>query len=195
MHRWRNFRAAGGHDRSEGAYRIRRCSRARERVPRPARRLCARAGVRPSAPLLGAVRFPKMGLIISLFDSVIGSWMKMDARLCMVGLDAAGKTTILYKLKLGEVVTTIPTIGFNVEAIEYGNLTLTVWDIGGQDKIRPLWRHYYSDTQGVIFVVDANDTERFGMAKDELHGLLEQRGPSAPFLFYGGHPLLISFKS
>jgi len=136
-----------------------------------------------------------MGLIISLFDSVIGSWMKMDARLCMVGLDAAGKTTILYKLKLGEVVTTIPTIGFNVEAIEYGNLTLTVWDIGGQDKIRPLWRHYYSDTQGVIFVVDANDTERFGMAKDELHGLLEQRGPSAPFLFYGGHPLLISFKS
>ena len=80
-------------------------------------------------------------------------------------------------------MTTIPTIGFNVEAIEYGNLTLTVWDIGGQDKIRPLWRHYYSDTQGVIFVVDANDTERFGMAKDELHGLLEQRGPSAPFLF------------
>jgi ADP-ribosylation factor protein 1 len=115
-----------------------------------------------------------MGLIFSLFDSVIGSWMKMEARLVMVGLDAAGKTTILYKLKLGEVVTTIPTIGFNVEAIEYGNLTLTVWDIGGQDKIRPLWRHYYSDTQGVIFVVDSNDTERFPMAKAELHNLLEQ---------------------
>lgn len=61
----------------------------------------------------------------------------------MVGLDAAGKTTILYKLKLGEVVTTIPTIGFNVETVEYKNISFTVWDVGGQDKIRPLWRHYY----------------------------------------------------
>merc|ERR1712226_1037887 len=64
-------------------------------------------------------------------------------RILMVGLDAAGKTTILYKLKLGEVVTTIPTIGFNVETVEYKNLSFTVWDVGGQDKIRPLWRHYY----------------------------------------------------
>ena len=91
-----------------------------------------------------------------------------------VGLDAAGKTTILYKLKLGEVVTTIPTIGFNVEAIEYGNLTLTVWDIGGQDKIRPLWRHYYQSTQGVIFVVDSNDRDRVAEARDELHRMLAE---------------------
>ena len=59
------------------------------------------------------------------------------------GLDAAGKTTILYKLKLGEIVTTIPTIGFNVETVEYKNISFTVWDVGGQDKIRPLWRHYF----------------------------------------------------
>ena len=64
-------------------------------------------------------------------------------RILMVGLDAAGKTTILYKLKLGEVVTTIPTIGFNVETVDYKNISFTVWDVGGQDKIRPLWRHYY----------------------------------------------------
>ena len=115
-----------------------------------------------------------MGLIMSMMNSVFSQFMNLDARLCMVGLDAAGKTTILYKLKLGEVVSTIPTIGFNVEAIEYKNLTLTVWDIGGQDKIRPLWRHYYSDTQGVIFVVDSNDRDRVAMAKDELHGLLDQ---------------------
>ena len=49
----------------------------------------------------------------------------------------------MYKLKLGEVVTTIPTIGFNVETVEYKNISFTVWDVGGQDKIRPLWRHYY----------------------------------------------------
>ena len=66
---------------------------------------------------------------------------KEERRILMVGLDAAGKTTILYKLKLGEVVTTIPTIGFNVETVEYKNISFTVWDVGGQDKIRTLWRH------------------------------------------------------
>jgi small GTP-binding protein len=58
------------------------------------------------------------------------------------------------------VVTTIPTIGFNVETVEYKNISFTVWDVGGQDKIRPLWRHYYQNTQGLIFVVDSNDSDR-----------------------------------
>jgi len=95
----------------------------------------------------------------------------------MVGLDGAGKTTILYKLKLGEVVlNTIPTIGFNVETVQYKNISFTVWDVGGQHKIRPLWRHYYSQAQGIIFVVDSNDVERVDgkndSAKEELHSML-----------------------
>ena len=97
----------------------------------------------------------------------------------MVGLDAAGKTTILYKLKLGEVVTTIPTIGFNVETVEYKNISFTVWDVGGQEKLRPLWRHYYQNTNGIIFVVDSNDRDRLDdskgyehSAKEELHHML-----------------------
>ena len=90
----------------------------------------------------------------------------------MVGLDAAGKTTILYKLKIGEVVTTIPTIGFNVETIEYKNITFTMWDVGGQYKIRLLWRHYYQNTQGIIFVVDWNDKERIEESREELHWML-----------------------
>ena len=113
-----------------------------------------------------------MGLTFSkVFGKLFG---KKDVRILMVGLDAAGKTTILYKLKLGEIVTTIPTIGFNVETVEYKNISFTVWDVGGQDKIRPLWRHYYQNTQGVIFVVDSNDRDRLSQAKDELHGLLDQ---------------------
>lgn len=92
----------------------------------------------------------------------------------MVGLDAAGKTTILYKLKLGEIVTTIPTIGFNVETVEYKNISFTVWDVGGQDKIRPLWRHYFQNTHGLIFVVDSNDRERVDEAKAELCKMLEE---------------------
>jgi len=92
----------------------------------------------------------------------------------MVGLDAAGKTTILYKLKLGEVVSTVPTIGFNVETVEYKNINLTVWDVGGQDKIRPLWRHYYQNTMGVIFVVDSSDRDRIDDSKDYEHSAKDE---------------------
>jgi len=95
-------------------------------------------------------------------------------RILMLGLDAAGKTTILYSLKLGEVVTTIPTIGFNVETVEYRNLRFTVWDVGGQEKIRRLWRYYYEGTNGLIFVVDSNDHERIGDARHELMRMLEE---------------------
>jgi len=121
--------------------------------------ICVRAG------------FRTMGIFSKVFGKLVG---KKDCRILMVGLDAAGKTTILYKLKLGEVVTTIPTIGFNVETVEYKNISFTVWDVGGQDKIRPLWRHYYQNTQGIIFVVDCNDRERVGEAKDELNRMLSE---------------------
>merc|ERR1719326_2638414 len=97
---------------------------------------------------------------------------KQDMRILMVGLDAAGKTTILFKLKLGEVITTIPTIGFNVETVEYKNINFLVWDIGGQDKIRKLWRHYYQNTQGLIFVVDSSDRDRIEGAREELIKML-----------------------
>jgi len=59
-----------------------------------------------------------------------------------------------------------------VETVEYKNISFTVWDVGGQDKIRPLWRHYYQNTQGLIFVVDSSDNERVTEAKEELHKML-----------------------
>merc|ERR1712111_229174 len=114
----------------------------------------------------------RMGLTVSNLLNRL--FAKRQMRILMVGLDAAGKTTILYKLKLGEIVTTIPTIGFNVETVEYKNISFTVWDVGGQDKIRPLWRHYFQNTQGLIFVVDSNDRERIGEARDELHRMLAE---------------------
>jgi ADP-ribosylation factor protein 1/Arf/Sar family protein len=80
----------------------------------------------------------------------------------MVGLDASGKTTTLYKLKLGEVVTTIPTIGFNVETVDHAGMVFTMWDVGGCDKIRPLIRHYYQNTSVLVVIVDTNDDARFG---------------------------------
>eukprot|EP00731_Ephydatia_muelleri_P030283 Em0021g806a len=77
-----------------------------------------------------------------------------EIRILMCGLDAAGKTTIMYKLKLGEVVTTIPTIG--------------------RAKLRPLWRHYYQNTEVLIFVVDSNDRERLSQSQEELQKMLRE---------------------
>ena len=72
----------------------------------------------------------------------------------------AGKTSILYRLKLGQPKRTVPTIGFNVETLEYKNIAFTVWDVGGQEKLRALWRHYFAATQALIFVVDSSDRGR-----------------------------------
>ena len=113
-----------------------------------------------------------MGFLFSrIWDKLLG---KKDVRILMVGLDAAGKTTILYQLKMGETVKTIPTIGFNVETLEYKNLNFTVWDVGGQDKIRVLWKHYYQNTDGLIFVVDSNDRDRIEDAAEELKKMLAE---------------------
>lgn len=100
---------------------------------------------------------------------------RTDTNILMLGLDNAGKTTILYNMKLGEPVSTIPTIGFNVETITYKHLNLVVWDVGGQDRIRVLWRHYYENADALIFVVDACDKARFGEAEDELFKIMSDR--------------------
>ena len=97
----------------------------------------------------------------------------------MVGLDAAGKTTILYKLKLGEVMTSTPSEGLNVETVEYKNIGFTVWDLGGPESQRAIASRYYQNTQAIIFVVDSNDSDRMDgaagaavSAKSELARLL-----------------------
>merc|ERR1712232_1152046 len=69
---------------------------------------------------------------------------------------------------------TIPTIGFNVETVEYKNISFMVWDVGGQDKIRPLWRHYYANTQGLIFVVDSNDVNRMDIARETICSMMKE---------------------
>ena len=115
-----------------------------------------------------------MGNIFSNVWSRLFAFNK-ECRILMVGLDAAGKTTILYKFKLGETCTAIPTIGFNVEEVQYKNICFTMWDVGGQKRIREMWRHYYDNTQAVIFVVDSSDHERIETeAREELHVLLQE---------------------
>jgi ADP-ribosylation factor-like protein 5B len=76
-------------------------------------------------------------------------------KICIVGLDAAGKTSILFKLHLGEFVNTAPTIGSNVEVVKHANLELSMWDLGGQSALRPTWRTYFINSDAVILVVDS----------------------------------------
>ncbi|CAN6294105.1 unnamed protein product, partial [Urochloa humidicola] len=104
-----------------------------------------------------------------LFDAFFGN---KEMRVVMLGLDAAGKTTILYKLHIGEVLSTVPTIGFNVEKVQYKNVVFTVWDVGGQEKLRPLWRHYFNNTDALIYVVDSLDRERIGRARAEFQAII-----------------------
>jgi len=112
-----------------------------------------------------------MGLFFSKIMALFG---EKEARILVLGLDNAGKTTILYRLHVGEVVSTIPTIGFNVETVNYKNIKFQVWDLGGQTSIRPYWRCYFPNTQAVIYVVDSGDVDRISTSKQEFHAILEE---------------------
>jgi small GTP-binding protein len=92
----------------------------------------------------------------------------------MLGLDGAGKTAALYRMKLGKFVPVIPTISFNTESVEFNNLKVQLWDLGGAKCLRSVWRNrFWGDKQSIILVVDANDLERIDEARDELRKLLK----------------------
>lgn len=105
----------------------------------------------------------------SLFDSINSN---QTLQIVMLGLDSAGKTTVLYRLKFDQYLNTVPTIGFNCEKIrgtgKAKGVQFLVWDVGGQEKLRPLWRSYTRCTDGIVFVLDSVDVERMEEAKIEL---------------------------
>lgn len=98
---------------------------------------------------------------------------KSHQKFLMLGLDGAGKTTLLRKLKLLEPPSQ-PTVGFNLESLQYRQHTLVIWDVGGQEKIRALWHHYFIQSQGLIFVLDSSDPSRIPEARKELQKLLHE---------------------
>ncbi|XP_005799487.1 ADP-ribosylation factor-like protein 4A [Xiphophorus maculatus] len=108
---------------------------------------------------------PKFSSNMSFFQSF---------HIAILGLDSAGKTTVLYRLQFNEFVNTVPTKGFNSEKVKVTlgrnrAVTFHFWDVGGQEKLRPLWKSYTRCTDGIIFVVDSADAERMEEAKTELH--------------------------
>lgn len=111
------------------------------------------------------------------FLSAISNWIsgKQEVRVLILGLNFAGKTTILYRLSLDQAVTQVaPTVAFNLETVEVGNLKLSIWDLGGQDQLRPFWRLYYKGTSGIVFVIDSADRKRIDLCAEQLNGLLHE---------------------
>jgi len=93
--------------------------------------------------------------------------------LCMFGLDGAGKTTLLYQWALKKAVAVSSTIGFEYETVLYKDTQYTIWESGGDDKIRNLWRHHFEGLDGIIYVVDSSDTARMEENRNELWMMME----------------------
>ncbi|XP_007944538.1 ADP-ribosylation factor-like protein 11 [Orycteropus afer afer] len=109
---------------------------------------------------------------------------KAEVQVVMMGLDSAGKTTLLYKLKGHELVETLPTIGFNVEPLKApGHLSLTLWDVGGQTQLRASWKDYLEGVNILVYVLDSTDETRLPEAVVELWEVLDSPNMArVPFL-------------
>lgn len=84
-----------------------------------------------------------------------------EMRLLMVGLDNAGKTTVVKRLNGEDISSISPTLGFNIKSMSFKGYRLNIWDVGGQRSLRAYWRNYYERTDGLVWVVDSADKFRF----------------------------------
>lgn len=107
-----------------------------------------------------------------------------EVRILILGLDNAGKTTILKNLCKEDVTHITPTQGFNIKSLAYNSFKLNIWDVGGQKSIRPYWRNYFDTTNAMIYVIDSSDRRRMEETGIELQQLLDEDKLS-------GVPLLI----
>ncbi|CCW68798.1 unnamed protein product [Phytomonas sp. Hart1] len=108
-----------------------------------------------------------------------------EMRILMLGLDNAGKTTCVKKFCGKDTNSISPTLGFQITAFTFKGYTLNVWDVGGQQSLRSYWRNYFESTDGLVWVVDSNDTDKLKICKQELHNLLlEERLAGASLLIF-----------
>ena len=119
----------------------------------------------------------------SLWGKIFSS--QKEFKILILGLANAGKTTLLYKLHMGQVVQTQPTIGSNVEEIAHKNVKFQAWDLGGQESIRFVWPTYTQSTHAVIFVIDSADKKNNLLTKAEFYNLLvDSNQKDASFLVF-----------
>ncbi|KAF2664654.1 ADP-ribosylation factor family protein [Microthyrium microscopicum] len=125
------------------------------------------------------------GLFKRLYDWLLRMFWQTELDITMIGLQNAGKTSLLRVLAGGEfTIDTIPTVGFNMKKVQQGHVTLKCWDLGGQPRFRPMWERYCKGVNAIVFIVDSADQAALPVAREELHLLLEK--PSLD-----GIPLLV----
>ena len=108
------------------------------------------------------------------------------SKVLFLGLDNAGKTTLCHYLRSGKMIQHAPTQYSNRDTVKVGNCTMTAFDLGGQEAARTLWKQYFIDIQGIVFMVGANEKYRFNEAKKELYGLLnDETIASIPVMILG----------
>ena len=112
-----------------------------------------------------------------------GSAESFEKKILLLGLDNAGKTSLLFQMRDKEFKQTVPTVGLNIEHIVYKKYSVTIWDVGGQAT--KLWKHYFDHIDSVIFVVDRADESRLLAARDELNKVIRDEGlKGVPFLIF-----------
>mmetsp|Transcript_24293 Transcript_24293/g.72118 ORF Transcript_24293/g.72118 Transcript_24293/m.72118 type:complete len:178 (-) Transcript_24293:177-710(-) len=115
-----------------------------------------------------------------------------EARILVLGLDNAGKTTILRALSEEDITTITPTQGFNIKSLQRDGFNLNIWDIGGQRSIRPYWRNYFDSTDALIYVIDSADRNRLVESGVELNEILEEeKMTSVPLLVFANKQDLV----
>lgn len=117
-------------------------------------------------------------------------------RMLLLGLDNAGKTSILKKIVGEEITHIMPTQGFNVKSVNRGQVTLNVWDIGGQATLRPYWRNYYEQADAIVYVIDSADKKRIEETGEQLNSLLqEDKLQGIPILIFANKQDLVSAET
>eukprot|EP00300_Choanocystis_sp_HF-7_P030020 c38763_g1_i1.p1 GENE.c38763_g1_i1~~c38763_g1_i1.p1 ORF type:complete len:189 (-),score=43.14 c38763_g1_i1:45-611(-) len=102
-------------------------------------------------------------------------FFKQEMELTLVGLQNAGKTTLVNVLATGSYVEDmIPTVGFNLRKITKGKVQIKMWDLGGQPRFRGMWERYCRGVNAIVYVVDSSNHEDINVARDELHDLLSK---------------------
>ncbi|KAM3511756.1 hypothetical protein MY11210_004576 [Beauveria gryllotalpidicola] len=125
------------------------------------------------------------GLFRKVYDWLMRTFWAQEMEVTVVGLQNAGKTSLLRVLSGGEfTVDSIPTVGFNLKKVQHGHVLLKCWDLGGQPRFRSMWERYCRGVNAIVFIVDIADLPQIPAAKEELHSLMSYHS-------LGGIPLLV----
>ncbi|KAF9908073.1 ADP-ribosylation factor-like protein 8B [Lobosporangium transversale] len=114
-------------------------------------------------------------IIQAVLDWLRGLFFKTEMELTLVGLQNSGKTTLVNVIASGQFSEDmIPTVGFNMRKVTKGNVTMKLWDIGGQPRFRSMWERYCRGVNAIVFVLDSADHDKLDAARTELRNLLDK---------------------